>query len=810
MDQFIFAGIVAITILVVTGPASGQTENHVVSTCTVQKTNVILIGATGDLARKYLWKGLFSLYRQNRGLGKQFKFIGATRLPNESGGKQMDDILGETVYCRDQDVDCQKAREEFLRLCSYSQLKTELDYQKLGESLEKTTEDNIVESNRIFYLSVPPFAYGDIVKRVNTHCRPTGGGLLKVVFEKPFGSDLDSANELAEELSKYLKEDEMYRIDHYLGKPGVNQILKFRLENKLKYEPLLNKDHVERVDIVLKEMADCKGRTQFYDKYGVIRDVIQNHMTELLTLIAMDLPSCSRNLTDIRLNKIKLLNSIVPPSARSAVIGQYKDYNTHYLEERADKQQDVLESTTQTFAAIVLFINSPRWHGVPFVVTSGKKLDERTAYMKVLFKNNIFHVNSTSSSDKCEIRQLIFNIQGGKLNRYAVLVSHNLPEPMVPINYWQQVGDIPNGMFGCQGDCFRAYGPLINNDAYSTLIEAVFSGRKDLFVGTDDLMASWKVWTPLLESLKLATPRLYDEDTSVLNFLLNNEELKFTITDDKTVGTCNAIDQSCEAPTQNKDFYRLPQFRGSHLFTGPEADVVYKLSIHIMEHASAAIAARGVFHLALSGGSTSLKLFRQLSKYSSSVVWENTHIWMVDERCVPVTDEMSNFHHLYKEFLQFLKIPFLNIHPMFIRLRKGLCDPEDHGAEHYDAQLRQLLNNNILDYVVLGVGTDGHTASLFPGHSTVSESKHLVKLSSCSGNCTVKHRMTMTLSLLNQAKAISVVILGEKKQHIVKKICSRQMNEPLLPIMKVKPVNGDLLWCVDDLALGNISSCNGS
>ena len=244
--------------------------------------------------------------------------------------------------------------------------------------LQKASQDSSIrEISRIFYLSVPPFAYSEIVQRINRYCRASGDASLKVVLEKPFGSNLKSAQEMTEELVKHLKEEEIYRIDHYLGKPGVSQILRFRSENIITFEPILNRDHVESVQIVLKEKDDCRRRTAFYDNYGVIRDVIQNHMTELLTLIAMDLPSHISNLTEFHINKLKLLKEIVIPSSKDAVIGQYNDYNLHRRKEKADQKQDEKESKTATFAAVVLYINNPRWQGVPFVIISGKKLDER-------------------------------------------------------------------------------------------------------------------------------------------------------------------------------------------------------------------------------------------------------------------------------------------------------------------------------------------------------------------------------------------------------------------------------------------------
>lgn len=232
--------------------------------------SIILLGATGDLAKKYLWQGLFQLYLDEVGKGYSFSFHGAALTSTKQGQELIAKVL-ESLSCPE-DMEpghCAELKGQFQRLSQYRHLKTNEDYMALSKDIEAQLQhEGLREAGRIFYFSVPPFAYADIARSINSSCRPGPGAWLRVVLEKPFGHDYVSAQQLATELGSFFQEEEMYRVDHYLGKQAVAQILPFRDQNRKALDGLWNRHHVERVEIIMKETVDAEGRTSFYEEYG--------------------------------------------------------------------------------------------------------------------------------------------------------------------------------------------------------------------------------------------------------------------------------------------------------------------------------------------------------------------------------------------------------------------------------------------------------------------------------------------------------------------------------------------------------------
>ncbi|KAL9979328.1 hypothetical protein ACROYT_G016976, partial [Oculina patagonica] len=765
-------------------------------------TNIILIGATGDLAKRYLWQGFFRLFIQETSDGNTFRFYPTARENFESGQKKIDDILEESLKCSENEHLCANMKKTFQKksVQQYHRLKEEQDYISLCRIITDNTAPDEREKGRIFYLSVPPFAYTQIAKRIDSFCRrhEDKQTWFRIVLEKPFGSDLTSAQELAQSLAKYFDENEIYRIDHYLGKTGVSQILQFRFINRDLYRDLWSGDHIERVEIVLKEKNDCKGRTSFYDHYGVIRDVIQNHMTEILAMVAMEMPESLGDRASIMRNKLRLLQEIKPMNSWSGVIGQYRDYRMHYRQENG---QDI-NSNTSTFAAVAMFINNARWHGVPFIMVSGKQLEERTAYVRIVFKDNVhkFHADS-AKNDKCSIRQIVFNIQGERLQKPAVLLSGHLPKPK-SFHPLILVESKMHKLFGCLVNNFDAFIHSSSADAYTTLISAVYHEQRNLFVGTEDLLYSWKVWSHFLYSLNGVVPRQYDqENLDVLNFVTLGERVEFTSNEDDGICDANGICKSSQTPTNH--IYKSELFRRSALVTGTRSQVIRTLADKIVNNALGAVALKGVFHLALSGGTSPIKLYETLAFMSKEFPWQHTHIWLVDERCVPLNSKESNFNLIYEKLFQHVPISPFNIHPMNVMLRGGLCDPGDEGANHYEAELKRFLGREQLDFVILGVGADGHTASLFSHQKILNVTDKWIGLSESGKYNGVKQRMTMTLTLLNKAKTIAVLVLGDQKKDLVKTISSGDVDTWNYPVTGLHPDDGELTWYIDNEALGN-------
>ena len=225
--------------------------------CAAEHKTVILIGATGDLAKKYLWQSLFDVYQRDTDRGHTFMYFGAARMPAANGRKELQAILQRHVRCAgvNDSPNCPTLLEKFRAAPVYLQLKTDEDFSTLAKEIALVNKvKQQVEDGRLFYLSIPPSAYAGVAESIDRYCRPKmPGQWLRVVLEKPFGSSHRSAVDLMGRLGHFLREDEMYRIDHYLGKDTIAALLPFRMRNRMVYEPLLHHEHVDRVEIVMKE-----------------------------------------------------------------------------------------------------------------------------------------------------------------------------------------------------------------------------------------------------------------------------------------------------------------------------------------------------------------------------------------------------------------------------------------------------------------------------------------------------------------------------------------------------------------------------
>ncbi|XP_062046367.1 GDH/6PGL endoplasmic bifunctional protein [Lepus europaeus] len=760
--------------------------------------SVILLGATGDLAKKYLWQGLFQLFLDEAGKGHSFSFHGAALTAPKQGQELMAKAL-ESLSCpKDMAPSrCAELRAQFLRLSRYHQLKTAEDYQALGRDIEvQVQQEGLREAGRMFYFSVPPFAYADIARNINSSCRPGPGAWLRVVLEKPFGHDHLSAQQLATELGSFFQEEEMYRVDHYLGKQAVAQILPFRDQNRRALDSLWNRHHVERVEIIMKETVDAEGRTSFYEEYGVIRDTLQNHLTEILTLVAMELPanvSCSEAVLRHKLQTFRALRGL---QRGSAVVGQYQAYSEQVRRELGKPGSS--PSLTPTFAGVLAHVDNLRWEGVPFILMSGKALDERVGYVRVLFKNRAFCAQSEKhwapAQSRCLPRQIIFYIGHGELGHPAVLVSRNLFKPFLPTQSWREVEDRPGlQLFGRPLSDFYAFSPVKERDAYSILLSHIFHARKESFVPTEHLLASWVFWTPLLDSLAREVPRLYPggaDSGRLLDFEFSGSHLSFSLEQPEQL-----VPGPGSTP-QPSDFQVLgAKYRESPLISAWPDELISKLASDIEAAAVQAVRRVGTFHLALSGGSSPIALFQQLASGHYGFPWAHTHLWLVDERCVPLSDPESNFQGLQAHLLQHVRVPYYNIHPMPVHLHQRLCAEEDQGAQTYASEISALVTNCSFDLVLLGMGTDGHTASLFPQSPTGLDGEQLVVLTESPSR--PHQRMSLSLPLINRAKKVAVLVMGRTKRDITL-LVSRVGHEPKKwPISGVLPTSGQLVWYMD-------------
>ncbi|XP_049447843.1 GDH/6PGL endoplasmic bifunctional protein [Epinephelus fuscoguttatus] len=789
---------VTVLLLLVTICAQGGNGEEKAEAQRPGHVSVVIVGGTGDLAKKYLWQGFFDLYTNQVSSGYTFSFYAGGLSPADVATPVLFEILKAVSCSKDVSAErCALLKEQYLRLSQYRQLKSIEDYQELAKHIkQELQQEGITEAGRLFYLSVPAFAYADIADKINNSCRPTSGAWLRVVLEKPFGHDFRSAQVLASQLGSSLKDEEMYRIDHYLGKQVVAKILPFRVENKNFLDPIWNKHHIERVEIVMKETLDVKGRMPFYDQYGVIRDVLQNHLTEVMTLLTMRLPVNLSSSEEVLQNKLQIFSSLLPVGKNQAVIGQYQAYKTA-VQQELNKTKDHV-SLTPTFAAVLAHIDETQYEGVPVLLISGKMLDERVGYARILFKNDIFCLQNHNSIH-CKPKQIVFFFGHGNLQYPAILVSKNLFKPVLIDDEWKEVTEHKDvNVLGLPISDYYVQTPREQKEAYSELISHIFAGRKNSFISAENLLASWGFWTPLLRSLASSFPRIYPggaDNGDLLDVRIKGKDISYNsevviISPDQMSGT-------------SADGFQVMQgkFRSADMVSAWAEELVERLAADIEEAAEAAVREGGVFHLALSGGSTPLALFHRLALHHFSFPWRDTHVWMVDERCVPLTEMESNFHSLHNHLLQHVRIPYYNIHPMPVQLNQRLCVEEDGGARLYEQEVSKLVNGSSFHFVLLGVGYDSHTASLFPGNKVDKLGEGLVALT--ESPVKPHQRMSLTFSAINRARTVAVLVMGKGKHELITQLSRVKDNPDKWPVTGVKPVDGRLVWYIDyDALLG--------
>ena len=346
---------------------------------------VVIFGASGDLTKRKLLPALFHLEQQGL-LPKEFAIVGVARrdLKASFADDMKDGILrygggekGDTVL------------DEFIEKVDYYAMNFDDDkgYIELNALLERIDKERGTKGNRLFYLAVAPEYFSDIIDHLGAHgmAHPEKGH-ARVIIEKPFGHDLQSARELNAEVNKVFDEEQIFRIDHYLGKETVQNILVFRFANGI-FEPIWNRNFIDHVQITAAESIGIEGRGPFYEKAGALRDVVQNHMMELLSFVAME-PPVSFEAASVRGEKVKVWRAIKPISIDNTVRGQYslgmedgQQVQGYREEDRVDPQ-----STTETFAALKLEIENWRWAGVPFYLRAGKRMAKRVTEIMIQFK----------------------------------------------------------------------------------------------------------------------------------------------------------------------------------------------------------------------------------------------------------------------------------------------------------------------------------------------------------------------------------------------------------------------------------------
>ncbi len=457
---------------------------------------MVIFGATGDLSGRKLLPALYNLAKQ-RSLPAGFAVVGAAMddLTDDAFRKHASGKIHE--FSRTQPID-DRVLDAFLSSLSYVKVdfsKLE-DFKALARRLQELDSTNHIPGNRIFYCATPPPMYQTIAVQLQAAGLNTGSGFHRIVVEKPFGSDLKSARELTQTLQKVFPEDAVYRIDHYLGKETVQNILAFRFANSI-FEPVWNANLIDSVQITVAEDIGIEQRGAYYDHAGALRDIVQNHALQLVTLTAME-PPLAFEANAVRDEKVKVLRSIRPligeDIEQSTVRGQYTKgwVSGEKVAGYREEKNVATDSQTETFAALRLFIDNWRWAGVPFYIRAGKRLPKRVTEIRIQFKRPphlTFGRDAMKEVDPNAITLRIQPEEGISLKFGAKVPSAGLRIRSVTMDFEYMTS-------------FLVEAP----EAYERLLLDCMIGDPTLFTRADEVEAAWTLIDPVENASRSGRP----------------------------------------------------------------------------------------------------------------------------------------------------------------------------------------------------------------------------------------------------------------------------------------------------------------
>ncbi|XP_018028097.1 glucose-6-phosphate 1-dehydrogenase isoform X3 [Hyalella azteca] len=440
----------------------------------------VVMGASGDLAKKKIYPTLWWIFR-DRLLPENTIFVGYAR-----SNLTISDLREKCTPFVVAKPEEQERLEQFWNINYYvkGSYDARRDFELLNQEMTKLGGN---KANRIFYLALPPSVFEPVTSNIRACCMAGNGAWTRVIIEKPFGRDAASSEKLSRHLAGLFKEEELYRIDHYLGKEMVQNLMALRFGNRI-FGPTWNRDNIASVFISFKEPFGTQGRGGYFDDFGIIRDVMQNHLLQILCLVSMERPS-STSADDIRDEKVKVLKSIASIDLPDVVLGQYvaaddAQPNTDAALGYLDDPTVPAGSNTPTYAMAVLRIHNERWEGVPFILRCGKALNERKAEVRVQYRD----VSGDIFKGLSKRNELVVRVQPGeaiycKVNNKTPGMSFGIEETELDLTYNSR------------------YSHAKLPDAYERLILDVFCGSQMHFVRTDELAEAWRIFTPLLHKI---------------------------------------------------------------------------------------------------------------------------------------------------------------------------------------------------------------------------------------------------------------------------------------------------------------------
>jgi glucose-6-phosphate 1-dehydrogenase len=460
---------------------------------------LVIFGASGDLTKRKLLPALFHL-RQADLLPREFAIVGVARRGLAS--EFAEDMRKGIIEFGGVEADDPKL-DEFVSHISYFALNFDdpSHYANLKAELDRIDKERGIGGNRLFYLATAPDFFAGIIENLGAQgmAQPEKG-LVAVVIEKPFGHDLESARLLNHQVNAVFHESQVFRIDHYLGKETVQNLLVFRFANGI-FEPIWNRNYIDHVQITVAETLGVEGRGPFYEKAGALRDVVQNHMMELLSLVALEPPS-SFEAESVRREKLKVWRAIPTVPILNTVRGQYGPgiVDGQRVIGYRDEERVNPESGTETFAAMRLEVENWRWAGVPFYLRAGKRMKKRATEISIQFKQPpLLIFNRLHTTNPCQAIQpnlLTIRIQPdeGIALRFGAKVPTTPEMAVCPVNM----------DFDYEG----AFGKSSANGYERLLLDAML-GDQTLFAHRDGVETTWALFTPILQSWAAKKPEVF-------------------------------------------------------------------------------------------------------------------------------------------------------------------------------------------------------------------------------------------------------------------------------------------------------------